>query len=233
MISSDQLHIEELRLRYLELLERPDVFPTVKNWEFITENRMQGLGKALYHKFLIAHTIDDNDREGLHDVAITEFPKYLGAIGHREAVETVYSDITTLPGVAEALIRENLLFDAPKLLEILHTGNLNFVINVLDVYQPDYDIADYLPMKELLEELDGLPTRGSIETKSGIFGSSEKYICPNGHTNSTDTEYCTHSGCGLNMRGLTQAQEKKIDLYSKRVEALASILEQAGYALNH
>ena len=226
MISAESLKAEELRLKYLRLIERPDVFPTRANWEYITQQKMPGLAQALYGKYLMALTVDDNDRELLHDIAIEEFPKFIGAIDVKEASEALYGDVTTLPEYTATLIRENGLFDAERLASLIDDGELNFVFSVIDVYKADYREEDLPAMELLMEKIDALPRLGSIEQRSGIFGKTEKYICPDGHVNSADTEYCHHAGCGKNARGLTEKQEAAIENYAGRVEALRSLIER-------
>lgn len=226
MISSDQLRAEELRLKYIELIERPDVFPTRLNWQYITAHRMHGLAAALYRKYLTALTIDDNDRADLHDIAIEEFPKFLSAIDREEAVEAVYGDISTDPEATRNLIRASNLFDAPSLSRLMDRGDTDFVFSVLDVYQPEYTTADLKTMGELLARIDNLPSRGRYERRHGVFGSSEKYICPDGHSNPVDTEYCRHNGCGKNARGLTEEQENAVTVFLGRLAALRSLLSQ-------
>lgn len=226
MITAEELRIEELRLKYLDLIERPDVFPTRANWQFITSNAMTGLARKLYDKYLTALTIDDNDREHLHDIAIEEFPKFIAAVARPEAIDAIYSDISTDPVAAASLIRDNKLFDADKLRELVEDGDIGFAISLLDVYQPDYSAEDVGAMEALMECIDSLPQVGMIAQKSGLFGSSEKYICPDGHTNPADAEYCQHSGCGKNARGLTEAEEKNIAVFSHRLYALKSLLRK-------
>lgn len=229
MISANELRTEELRLKYLELIQRPDVFPTRANWQFITSNAMRGLGFALYHKYLTALTIDDNDRQQLHDIAVEEFPAYLAAIDRDEALEVIYSDVTTAPAHTAELIRNTALFSAEHIIDLLNRGCIKFAIDILDVYQPSYGIDDVEPIERLIELIDRLPSSGKIERKTGIFGSTEKYVCPRGHVNPPDTEYCHHAGCGMNARGLTESQEKNIAVLGNRLNALKSILSQLGY----
>lgn len=223
-ITAEELRVEELRLRYLELIERPDVFPTRANWQFISSHAMRGLGHALYHKYLSALTIDDNDREELHDIAIEEFPKYLRCIDRDEALEVIYTDLVTAHDATLEIIRELNLFDADYLINQLDCDELSKVMAVLDVYQPSYEARDIEPMKELLERLQSLPETGSVMQVSGLFGSSLKYVCPAGHKNPPETEFCTHPGCGLNRHGLTRDDVAKIAVFGNRVKALESLL---------
>lgn len=225
-VSLEDVKIEELRLRYLELLDRPDVYPTRANWEFISSKAMHGLGHLLYHKYLTALTIDDNDREELHDIAIEEFPKFLKSINREEALEVVYSDLSTAPAATLELIKECELFDANYLLNLLDNSELRIVMELIDVYQPSYSDSDVEAMTELRERLEDLPELGFNQEVGGLFGSSLKYICPAGHKNSPDAEFCTHPGCGLNRKGLTKTDINKIDLYDRRVQAVANLIHR-------
>lgn len=226
-VTAEELKVEELRLRYLELIERPDVFPTRANWQFIASHAMRGLGHALYHKYLSALTIGDADREELHDIAIEEFPKYLRCIDREEALEVIYTDLVTAPEATMEIIKELNLFDADYLINQLDCDELGKVMALLDVYQPSYDRQDIEPMKELLERLNTLPETGSVQQVSGLFGTSLKYVCPMGHKNPPEAEYCNHPGCGLNRFGLTQSDVAKIKVYGRRVQALESLLGQS------
>ncbi len=222
-ISAEQLRIEELRQRYLQLINRPDVFPTRANWQFITKTAMHGLADALYRKYLIALTTDDSDRHELHDAAVEEFPQYLASIDRSEAIAAVYSDLTTAPSESNELIRKLQLFDAREISILLDKGKISQAVDIIDVYQPEYSDKDLEQMKSLAMRLSHLPTHGRIETIKGVFSSNQKYICPNGHRNSPDTVYCTNSSCGLDTHGLTESQNEKIQTYNNRVKALESL----------
>ena len=222
-ISADELKIEELRLRYLELIARPEVFPTQANWRFISSHKMHGLAMGLYQKYLTALTIDDNDREQLHEIAIREFPDFIKSISREEAVDAVYSDLTTAPEASLELIKEAGLFSADYLIHLLDQGEIRTVMNILEVYQPEYSAEDIDSMEELLSRLETLPQLGEIKEVGGIFGSSLKYICPNGHKNQPDAEYCAHPGCGQNIYGLTQQEKTRLATYANRVKALKSL----------
>lgn len=223
-VTAEDIKVEELRLRYLELLERPEVFPTRANWEFISSHRMRGLGHVLYHKYLVALTIGDNDREELHDITIEEFPKYIKSIDREEALDAIFSDLSTVPEASLELIRECELFDANYLINQLDCEELAVVMDLLDVYQPSYDEADLEAMKELLDRLETLPATGGVTQVNGLFGSSMKYVCPAGHKNTPEAEYCSHPGCGLNCRGLKKADVMKIELFRRRIQALENLL---------
>lgn len=226
MITADRLKLEELRLRYLELINRPEVFPTRANWRFITSNRMHGLAMALYGKYLTAITIDEVDRQDLHDVAIEEFPEYLKAIDRREAVAAVYSDFVTAPDRTVSLIHEAALFDADSIAELIDEGHTDIALRLISAYQSEYTDDDLEAMRRLAKLLDTFPVHGGIFEHKGLFGTSPKYICPAGHVNPPDAQYCTHTGCGLDSRGLTHEQEDNIELLTRRICALQNLINE-------
>lgn len=223
-ISCEQLHVEELRLRYRELLEDSTVYPTEANWRFICENRLEGLGHLLLDKYVTSLDRDELDRQELHLKAIEWFPQYLQAVERQYALEVVYDYPQAPEEVLVDLIRRCKLFDAVRLLTWVRQGLLSAALSVLDVYQPEYEASDVDAMRVLSQALHRLPVQGRVEERRGIFGSGLKYICPNGHVNAPDAEYCTHSGCGLNTQGLTAEQVKRLSTLDHRIAVLTRLL---------
>lgn len=223
-VTARSLKAEELRLRYEELLADASVFPTKANWDYIIENRMEGIGALLMQKYLTALHIDDVDRVELHQVAVDEFPRYLEAIERDYALEVVYGNTSDKRAFVD-LVRRCRLFDADYLIDMIRCDGLSPAIEVLDVYQPEYDEASLEAMKRLLAFFDELPRLGRYENRQGLFGSSVKYICPAGHVGGdASTVYCQHSGCGLDVRGLTESQAKAVGILAHRVKALGNLL---------
>lgn len=150
----------------------------------------------------------------------------LHAIDRDEAIDVAYTGFGSAPAEMTRLIHDCQLFDADYLVNMLDNDGLGAVMDLLDAYQPEYGPNDLEAMSVLLERLQNLPDLGHIEIRQGIFGSAEKYICPNGHVNSADADYCHHSGCGLDARGLTEAQEDALMAFAVRVEALQSLISR-------
>ncbi len=223
-VDAETLKAEELRLRYVALLKDSSVYPTQANWDYIISHKMEGLGNDLLSKYLYSIDLEEYDREDLHTIAIENFPKYLLAVNRGYALQVIYNNFDRSPKEILRLIRNCNLFDAKKLAALLLSNHINEACSVLDVYQPEYNEQDLLNMKSLLVELDNLPEQGVIENRQGVFGSSIKYVCPNGHSNNGDTTYCTHSGCGLDIFGRTKASVAAIDIYRRRVEALSNLI---------
>lgn len=226
VISVDQLKAEELRLRYVEIIDRPDIFPTPTNWQFIIDNAMEGLGPALLHKYLVAAELPDDDREPLHQAALEYFPKYLRAVSREYAVYTIYSDPFTLPEATISLIRELQLFDAGEILRLLQGECTEFAFSVIDAYSYEYTADDLEAMRRLAEWLNGEGELGYREERRGLLGSSMKYVCPNGHVNDGDREFCSHSSCGLDIYGHTAPQASAIATFRHRLAALSALMDR-------
>ena len=223
-VSSEQLRAEELRQRYLEVIDRPDIFPTPTNWQYIIANAMTGLGPALFTKYLTAIDLPEDGREPLHLAAIEYFPQYLRSVPRDYAAATVYSRPDMLPAEALRLIRSEELFDATLILELLRSGHATFALDAIDAYSSVYD-ADMLDaMRRLDEAISALPLTGYREERRGLLGTSMKYICPRGHVNDSSRTYCRE--CGLDARGLTEAQVARIDTFRHRLAALATLLDR-------
>ncbi len=225
-ITFDQLRAEELRLRYLEMIDRPDVYPTRANWDFITRHAMLGLGPALYRKYLAALSYDEDDREELHQAAVDCFPDYLRAVPRPYAARTIYADLSTAPEAARALIEQCRLFDAPAIMELLDEGRLDDAMLAVDAYQDSYTAADIAHMHTLRDRLLSLPALGSQEQRRNLMGiASLRFICPEGHTNDPDEQYCTR--CGKDIYGLTATQNARIDIFMRRLQALDNLTTSA------
>lgn len=223
IVSADQLRAEELRLKYVSLLDDPSVYPTRENWQYIIDNKMEGVGPALLNRYITALEVDDVDRAELHSIAIEEFPRYLEAVDRDYALSIIYEGGAG-HDISVDLIRRSRLFDANYLLNLIDCGELDLALDVIDVYQPEYIDSDLDAMEMLAKCIDALPDKGTIEDRRGIFGTSSKYICPNGHVNDAGTTYCTHSGCGLDIKGLTKRRADAVEIFRHRLEALRNLI---------
>lgn len=228
MISARELKAECLRRKYLELLERPDTFPSASNWAYIISERMTGLGPALYRKYLVALMLEPDQRSVFHTAALRHFPEYLKAVDRQHAVDTVYGDYQTSPEAFVSLVDQCQLFDAARIREIVAAGTpeaLHVAARVLGAFQPGYDPADLMLMRRLRESLRALPPLGSIEERRGLIAYSRKYVCPRGHVNDAAEMYCCEDGCGLDIRGLSREDEDAVEQYDRTVDILAEMIQ--------
>lgn len=225
----EQLKVEMLRRKYSNLLERPEIYPSDANWDFIITHRLAtGLSHKLYRKFLVSALMPEAEVTGWHKIALKRFPEYIKVIDRTAAVDTVYSDVTSCPDATSKLIRDCSLFDAGKIVALLDEANvetLSFIMEILDSWQPEYSGRDLKEMTELAEMLNDLPPLGEISQQSGWFGKDRRYVCPSGHLNKPDVEFCEHEDCGLNIFGLKKEHIKAVEEFSTRCKVLKELLD--------
>ncbi len=224
-VSSEDLRLECMRRRYCDLLAQPEVFPSSENWEFIISNRMAGLGEGLYRKFLVAQLLDEDSRCDYHDLAIANFPRYLKVVDRQYALEIVYADALTAPDAFISLIVDCELFDCDHISALIDEGNIDIAAELLKAYQPEYDGDVVDGMQYLLNRFRNLPLLGAIELRSGLFRSERRYICPDGHSNPCDVEFCECEDCGKDIRGLTREHQAMITDFEKRIAVLRDMLD--------
>ena len=224
-VSAEELRTELLRLRYKQLLQQPEVFPSQANWDFIIEHALTGIGDGLYRKFLVSAVLPEEQRRSPNRIALREFPRYLRAVPREYAVSVVYDDTVSAPKATKALVEECELFDARSLIALVARGEAPVAVDMLGSFQPDYGRGDLADMRELLRCLRNLPEEGEMSDGHGLLRRELRYICPAGHANPAEAEYCSHSGCGLNIYGLTRSQMQAIDDFASRIDALSLLLD--------
>lgn len=217
-ISADQLIVAERSVRYARQLDRPEVFPTADNWQYIIDNAMSMLALKLYHKYLVSIHTPAAERSDFHELCLLNFPQYLKVIERETAIDTIYSDLTTAPDDSVKLIIDCKLFDAQHILDVMDNGDVLTAIACLDAYQPTYTYNDLRDMRALADAVQDLAPVGSIKKVRGIFGSEIKYICADGHTNPSGTEFC--ETCGRDINGLDRHLRATADAYISRVHTL-------------
>lgn len=228
-VSADELIAAERAERYRQQLERADVFPSAQNWDYITEHGMGQLADLLYRKYLISWLTDESIRTDYHIMAMERITGYLEAIDREDALAAVYGDVTSAPEGTIELIEKARLFSARHLLSILH-GSYDetfdpavFVVDCMGAYQPEYTRRDIMEMQKLLEAVRGLAPIGEMQTTRRLFGRENRYICPNGHVNPPDMEYC--DTCGVNRYGFTREQDQTVENYAQRLTLLRRLLK--------
>ena len=127
---------------------------------------------------------------------------------------------------ARRIMKQYSLFDPDCILKILKEGSAREAVALLGFDQPSYSETDLNKMEALIEALEQLPDRGKIEVvKGGVFSKEEeKFICPSGHKNNPDVEFC--STCGDNIKGLDREELKAIRRFKKKVAVLKDLLSE-------
>lgn len=156
---------------------------------------------------------------------IFEVTKILSAIPKESLYPKVYEKYIERSEIISTLIKDCHLFNAKYVLAMFDT-DIHLAINLLDAKSDTYTREDLDDMLKIKSKLDNLPDTGKIETiKSGILGKQqEKFICPNGHKNNVDVEFCEDPICKLNIKGLTKKEVKNIKYFNSCIEVLQDLL---------
>ena len=217
-VSASKITIELFKERWEKRDKRTPYEPEL---DFIMENGLWELSPSLYDYYA-------TNRYGEIRPIDEKFPIILSTLSYDEAITFIYEDYENRCRYAYKLIKENKLFNATKVLEILQS-NLTLGIELLETDTKEYNKEDLLAMKKIVNYLDSLPDKGKIElTKSGILSSKmvEMYICPEGHKNDKEVEFCEGNGgyCGLNIKGLKKEQVNVIKAFKDKVRVLENLL---------
>lgn len=199
--------------------------PKREELNFIIEYGLWELVPSLYDYYASPYSYENEVRPIDED-----FPIILSMLSYDEIITFIYNDYEKRHERAYHLIQKYKLFNATKCLEILH-NNLTLGLELLKIDKKEYYREDLITMKEILSFLNNLPNKGKIEmTKSGILSSkmTEMYICPKGHKNNKDVEYCegvSDGSCGLNIKGLTREQVSIIKSFRDKVTILEKLIQ--------
>ena len=112
------------------------------------------------------------------------------------------------------------------MLVLLESGHIDVVMKFLPLFKVEYDAGDLISMKMLLRKLRNLPELGCKSMVKGVFSSQMRYICPVGHVNPDDFDFCNTPGCGRNIFGLTKDDLAVIDAYENLIDVLEDMIRK-------
>lgn len=190
------------------------------DWDYILTHYMPELAPSLVAGYFL---IPEYSKE----IYMQNLNTYLSSLPYSLCVDAVYPLIEDHLNELMFLVEKHMLFNADKIINYIDKGNIHLVIKLLSVAKEHYNLEDLTKMELIIDKLENLPDKGKIEKViSGIFNKKEEYcyICPNGHKNAKDDEFCSKSDCRLNIKGLTLEEIEIIAKFKNKVEALRDIL---------
>ena len=200
--------------------ERKDWAPSLEDWEYILTHYMPELASSLIACFF---TLADFQKENY----LQNLNLYLATLPYSLAIDALYPFLEEHPKDILPLIEKNMLFNADKVLNYIENGNLSLAISLLDKPKEHYNMEDLTKMENIISKFENLPDKGKIEkVVSGLFSKKEEemYICPNGHKNDINAEFCGKYDCELNIKGLNRSDVAAIKIFTNKVKALKDIL---------
>lgn len=218
-ISNYKLNIELFKENWNKRTQSK--FPTEQELNYIIINNLWELAPSLYNYYVAPKYV------GCDSSILSKFPQIISLMNYDDVVSFIYEDYPKRKAYALPLIQENKLFSAENILKLLHENYISEAIDLLETEKNQYTNADLKVMEEIVTFINKFPDKGKIEeTKSGLLSSKlvEKYICPNGHKNDKEVEYCGE--CWLNIKGLQQSQVVIIDAFKDKVRMIKTLLDK-------
>ena len=219
-VSANKLNIELLKERWGG--RDKNLTPKQSELQFIMENGLWELASSLFDYYVIPRTYDE-----VRPID-EKFPIIISAMNYDDVVQFIYKDYSSRRTYAYSLIKDNNLFNAEEILKLLHDNHISEAIELLETEKTEYNDVDVKAMEDICTFLDNMPEKGKFEeVKGGLLSSKmvEKYICPNGHKNDKEYEFCQEYGCGLNIKGLTHNEVNIINTFKDKLRIIKALLK--------
>ncbi len=152
--------------------------------------------------------------------------KYIPLLPKEIVTSKVYGYYEENKNAIKNLIKKCNLF-SPNEIYKLCKDNYHLALDLLTTDKELYLMEDINKMEDIYKTFTSLPDIGKIENvKSGILGKDRNmYICPNGHKNPENCEYCEK--CFLDKKGLTYKDKVNIDKFKQKIDVLKDLMNQA------
>ena len=220
-ISKSQLDMELKRRHVLkgvnDLSNRSNGHFNDEWFEFLFEYPQSELTGPLVDRLISCYKFPDE-----YNLLISQMEQVLNLVPIDILEKEVYDRLLISRDEVTKIINDLDLFSPKYVLDLCNKGKISCTLSVLSMGRKQYTKDDILLMKEIIEKLKNLPDRGKIEMVKGLLTKdTEKYICPNGHKNNVDFEFCGQ--CELNIKGLSRENMEKIKNFELRIGVLEEL----------
>lgn len=202
-----------------------------KDWENILSFDLYEITKELTDEFFYLNELSSKNAFDIdYKKNFTDkYNEFIGKIDKEIVADNIYPFYESFPEIVFPIIQKLNLFVPQKVIKLLEKGSVDLALRLLQCHKDYYSLQDLSEMIQIINLIDNLPSKGSIQTmKSGLFSKKEEefYVCPNGHKNPKDTVYCTNFDCALNIKGLTKEDVTSILVFKKFTEALSTVMKK-------
>lgn len=218
-VSLNELEIEKQKVKILNTLKSHPSFLSLDNWNFILENPNDEMLPLLFNHYLKTFEkgiFPTNEwQKQLHEF----FPEFIKIISSEQSITFLYNHLNENEELVISLIKDSRQFSPRKILDLIKSGKTSIGVELLKCDKDNYTLDDLKQMQEIKSLLDNLPHLGRTDqVKSLIGGNKDKFICPNGHQNNVDVQFCEK--CQENTQGLTQEKTFIITEFLLKVSIL-------------
>ena len=219
-ISDEAVEIELFKRRWKNRDEKE--LPTDEEWDFILKYNLTELAPDLYKYYNKALWASENIE---CQRTVDNFRQMIAEMDYEQACDVLYENYPARKDIATPLIKRNKLFNPEKVYTLIK-ADIFPAIDLLAAEKEEYTEDDIQTMGKIVSLFDVLPDKGSIKEVKSLMTAKiqEMYICPNGHKNDKDRQFCTQ--CGANIKGLDKAQAKTIESFKTKVEILNKLISK-------
>lgn len=196
---------------------------SANEWDFILSNDLPEVVDKLFtiRENILAHYSDGTREE--YDNNLTQ---YLSRQNEECATDALYRHLDRHGEFCTDYIVKHSLFSAPHIISLLNDEQVGIVLPLLSVDKDYYTNKDLDNMMHILSIFDNISPKGHIEhVKGGLLNSGgDRYICPAGHKNKPDSQFCVVSGCELDIYGFNKKERGIIEDFRKKTLILKDML---------
>lgn len=224
-ISNDSLSNEITKRTIIANISR-DILPNQDQWMYLLNNPIKDISENILNHFIHYKTVQNITETEKIKLLLLYTQNYFAVLENDFANQLLYSKLKEKSSTILELIKNNQLFSPYHIREFIVSGDLDIATQYILVDKEIYTKNDYNLMSEIVNLFDNLPDRGKIESVKSMIGKSkDKYICPKGHTNEVDNEFCTSYNCSQNIKGLNQNNLMAINAFKVKVDSLKLLFE--------
>lgn len=214
---------QEYNKRIIVEKVRDNELPTQEDWQFLLSTPIKEIAPIMLEIYLKKLKKDEAFLSEPEKLLLANTSNLFRNLEENEAVEILYGHIIDDYKACTKIIESNNLFSAQKVLDLIRNGEVQIAINCLPINKNYYTKDDLQLMEKIIDLLENLEDLGKMEVVKGVLGKAkEKYICPDGHPNNPEVEYCEL--CKKNAKGLLKSHVDIIKKFKIKTYSLEAIL---------
>ncbi len=223
VVGYDELSNELTKRGIINLLNDKKL-PTKELWNHLFLNPIDNIAEPLLA--LYTDTVYQCSEALYLDELNKNLPTYMSIVSKDIAIRSLYGLLPSKGKKVLPIIEANKLFSAKEVINLLQCGEIDAAISVLSVPLEYYTSNDVDEMKTIADMVDSLPMKGGKQTVKGgmLSKEKEKYICPNGHANNAEYEFC--KTCGKDAKGLTESQWVEINTFKRNIQCIEDLFAE-------